>query len=51
MDRVTRLPYIFERWKGAVSIGIMIKESEIEEAAKMIQRFMKKSKLVFTISL
>ncbi|KAK8832486.1 hypothetical protein WA577_002959 [Blastocystis sp. JDR] len=49
MDRVTRLPYIFERWKGAVSIGIMIKESEIEEAAKMIQRFMKKSKLVFTI--
>ena len=49
MDRVTRLPYIFERWKGAVSIGIMIKESEIEEAAKMIQRFMKKSMLVFTI--
>ncbi len=46
---MNRLPFILERWKGAVSLAILVREKEIAFLADKLSRYITLSRVVFTI--
>ena len=46
---MNRLPFILERWKGAVSLTILAREKEIVFLADKLSRYITLSRVVLTI--
>lgn len=46
---MNRLPFILERWKGAVSLAILAREKEIVFLADKLSRYITLSRVVLTI--
>ena len=46
---MNRLPFILRRWKGAISLSILVKESEVESLADRILECAGLRRIVFTV--
>ena len=46
---MNRLPFLLNRWKGAISLSILVKESEIELLADRVLEYAGLGRIVFTV--
>lgn len=46
---MNRLPFILRRWKGAISLSVLVKESEVESLANRILGCAGLGRIVFTV--
>lgn len=49
IDRLDRFPYILERWKGPVSVGLFVPEAQLYILAKRLFALAPRRNVVFTI--
>ena len=46
---MNRLPFILKRWKGAISLSVLVKESEVESLADHVLECAGLRRIVFTV--
>ena len=46
---MNRLPFILKRWKGVISLSVLVKESEVESLANRILGYAGLRRIVFTV--
>lgn len=49
LNRFDRLPFMLDRWRGMVSIGVFITEKEIDTLSHLLFRFISKPRIVYAI--
>ena len=49
LNRLDRLPYILQRWKGALSVAVLVHEGELDSLLDTIMPYSPLSRIVFTV--
>ncbi len=49
LNRLDRLPYILQRWKGALSVAVLVREGELDSLLDTITLYSPLSRIVFTV--